>query len=291
MPAPCPQLVSHISKVLGQEPTAWQQLQGGQTNSIWKIGTTAGDRVIKIFARGGGNPLFPNSAQDEAAMLRHLSPQGLAPQLHFVTSFDDRSIVIYDHVSGESWHRDVAVAARALAMLHAQPAPTNLRHLPGGSERLTAQTAYLLALLPADIAEELQTLRPSNYVGEADFGVLLHGDPVPGNLIVGSNIAGSSHIKFIDWQCPAIGDPVEDLALFLSPAMQFVYRGTVLSTKERAAFLAAYGSEPIAQRVQALAPWYHWRMAAYCAWKLTQGQAIYRQGLVLEREALAQLIA
>jgi thiamine kinase len=40
--------------------------------------------------------------------------------------------------------------------------------------------------------------------------VLLHTDVVPGNLIL-----GDKGLQLIDWQCPAIGDPIVDIMMFL----------------------------------------------------------------------------
>lgn len=95
---------------------------------------------------------------------------------------------------------------------------------------------------------------------------LLHGDPVPGNLILSPDGP-----VLIDWQCPATGDPTEDLAIFLSPAMQMFYRGRPLSADEAATFLGAYGDAATVARYRALAPWHHWRMAAYCLWRMARG--------------------
>ena len=95
---------------------------------------------------------------------------------------------------------------------------------------------------------------------------LLHGDPVPANII-----AGARSLRLIDWQCPAIGDPCEDLAVFLSPAMQMTYRGSKLGTRETSEFLSAYPDPGIIARYRQLAPWYHWRMAAYCLWQAANG--------------------
>jgi aminoglycoside phosphotransferase (APT) family kinase protein len=59
----------------------------------------------------------------------------------------------------------------------------------------------------------------------------------------------------IDWQCPAVGDPCEDIAIFLSPAMQLAYRGTVLSRAEEQVFLTAYSDASTLKRYANIAPW------------------------------------
>ena len=41
-------------------------------------------------------------------------------------------------------------------------------------------------------------------------------------------------MRLIDWQCPALGDPAEDIACFLSPAMQVIYgAGPLDAARER----------------------------------------------------------
>ena len=55
--------------------------------------------------------------------------------------------------------------------------------------------------------------------------------------------------------------------MFLSPAMQSLYRGNVLTRDEEAQFAAAYPDHRVVARYYALKPWFHWRMAAYCCWR------------------------
>ncbi len=68
--------------------------------------------------------------------------------------------------------------------------------------------------------------------------------------------------------------------------MKVLYRGAPLSSVETDAFLTAYDAPDVVLRYHALAPYYHWRMAAYCLWQLENGRPDYAQGLDLERAAL-----
>ena len=67
-------------------------------------------------------------------------------------------------------------------------------------------------------------MTPPNHAEVAPVGhpCLIHGDTVPNNFIQSVDA-----LVLIDWQCPALGDPVLDLAIFLSPAMQQIARGRV----------------------------------------------------------------
>ena len=104
---------------------------------------------------------------------------------------------------------------------------------------------------------------------------------MPGNIV-----AHDGTLTLIDWQCPQIGDPTEDLALFLSPAMQQVYRGAPLSAAEEAAFLDRYPDPQLVARYLALRPWYHWRMAAYCLWRDQRDGRMPSRAFDLELAAL-----
>ena len=84
-----------------------------------------------------------------------------------------------------------------------------------------------------------------------------------------------------------MGDPTEDLSLFMSPAMQSLYRGAPLDTPERDEFLAAYPDRRVISRLLDLQPWYHWRMAAYCLWQGERGRPDYADAAELELEALS----
>ncbi|MEZ5715395.1 MAG: phosphotransferase [Paracoccaceae bacterium] len=171
--------------------------------------------------------------------------------------------------------------ARALARLHARPAPPGLRPTADGSTALARDTRAILARCPTESAAPLFDLAPRGSVPPSGAACLLHGDAVPGNLI--RTRAG---IALIDWQCPAVGDPVHDLAVFLSPAMQLIYRGSALSPAETAGFLGSYGRTDVVDRYRALAPWLHWRIAAYCLWRSTQAAADYEAAMALELQHL-----
>lgn len=255
----------------------WQPLPGGQTNQLWRVG----DLVVKRYVPQNANPCFPNDPVHEAAVLQHLSGQGLAPRLTKRVELNGVDYLLYTHLDGGNWRQDTAPVGAMLRRLHNVPVLAGLRQLPGGSVANVDQVEAILLSLPSDIVAEIQVKRPLTEVAPAKTQVLLHGDAVPGNIIV-----TNEGLRLIDWQCPAIGDPVEDLAIFLSPAMQQIYRGSPLSDSEIDVFLASYGDDAVVSRLLALRPWHHWAMAAYCGWKAVRGAPNYRQAMQLELDAL-----
>lgn len=247
-------------------PARWVVLDGGRTNKTWRVTDGARQIVVKLFPQNSPNPLFPNDPLNEIRALRHLEPHNLAPRLldHFATPFGQ--CVIYEHLKGETWKNDPAPVARLLKRLHRLDAPEGLRTPPDGSRALQRQGEMILELCPKPLADWARTLMPVVVIPPVGARCMLHGDPVAGNII-----GAGRDWRLIDWQCPATGDPCEDIAIFLSPAMQLAYRGIALSEPEKAAFLDAYDDDKVLKRYTNLAPWYHWRMIAYCLWQHATG--------------------
>jgi tRNA A-37 threonylcarbamoyl transferase component Bud32 len=259
----------------------WIRLHGGRTNHVWRVtGPEGGDPVVvKLYDKDADNPLFPNRPEDEARVLRALEGRGLAPRLlhHMVTRLGP--CLIYSHLEGAAWRRDPKTAAALLHRVHRVTPPQGLRLPPDGSIALEQQIIAILGRLGKSLAD-LPNL-PSQEIKPSGAACLLHGDPVPGNMI-----DCGERLMLIDWQCPAIGDPCEDIALFLSPAMQIAYRGEALSKTDESAFLSAYDDTETLCRYARLAPWYHARTLAYCLWQVEQGESAASDRAEAEHRAL-----
>ena len=256
----------------------WVRLCGGQTNTLWRVGAC----VVKLFNTANDNPIFPNDAKAEARILTHLAGTGLAPRVLQSCQTSLGPVILYDHTPGKGWAANAPLVAQTLAKLHAIKPPSGLRRSPNGSVEIAAQTHGILNALPPGAAAPIAALEPSGVIAPTHHKTLLHGDPVPGNLI-----RRGASLTLIDWQCPAIGDACEDIAHFLSPAMQIVYRGAPLTPRQKTMFLAALDPD-IAARYTLLAPWYHWRMVAYCAWKMAFGAPHYSPAKTAEIAALKE---
>ncbi|SDC73682.1 Phosphotransferase enzyme family protein [Ruegeria marina] len=217
------------------------------------------------------------------ACLKRLSETGLAPRLRATGEFANQAWALYDHAPGAPWRTNPRRAAEALAMLHALKPGLKLPEGCNGSRDLTCHTEEILSSCTPSARAEIEALRPDGPAIAAGRTCLIHGDPVPGNLLFDGD-----GVVLIDWQCPAIGDPAEDIAIFLSPAMQHVYRGKALTHDEEQAFLAAYADPEITGRYRALEPWFHWRMAAYCLWRAQNGAPDYAPAYRLEAAALTR---
>lgn len=267
----------------------WTVLHGGRTNDIWKVEDPRGARVVKRYVRAAATPLFRNDPLAELRVLAALNGTGLVPKVLCEAGTPADPVLVYAHQAGQVWREGPQRVARTLKALHEQPVTEGLTALPAapdGSDALAHQALAMLATLPGTQAARLAPPVPIPHVPPSRVRRLLHGDPVPDNLVCPADDPKALPV-LIDWQCPALGDPILDLAIFLSPAMQQIARGRPLSPEERQLFLAAYDDPAATQRLNALQPVLHWRMAAYCLWKMQQDRPDMAYGPALAAELAA----
>jgi thiamine kinase len=271
-----------VARGLCASGARWSKMDGGRTNSVWKVGVGQSAIICKVFASPSDNPLYPNQASSEEAALKSLDQSGLAPD--FLTSFQSEAgdVLVYRHLEGGPWSGDAAPVAKLLAQVHAAPTYSGLRTMASGSEALRAQVHEICADCRGVSRVSLDVDAP--FVPSIDKVRLIHTDVVANNIVV------TPHgLRLIDWQCPAQGDPCEDLASFLSPAMQYLYGDGALSPAQVEAFLSAYPDQEIVARYKRLAPLFHLRIAAYCLWKAERGGSPdYAEAMKCEVSAIDQ---
>lgn len=241
----------------------WTALAGGRTNRLWRVGSFS----VKLFDSAASSPLFPNDAKAEAKALDLFGPLGFAPRLRAAGA----DWLIYDHIDGAVWAGDPAPVARVLHRLHGTQIPKgSFRNAANGSAAVLADAGQIYPMSGGPVDPALGPVP----------AVPIHADAVSGNVL-----QSASGPVLIDWQCPAMGDPVEDLCTFISPAMSWLYCGTPCSADRAEAFLAAYPDAAVVARARVMLPVYRWRIAAHCAWKAARGDADYAQALKLELAA------
>lgn len=248
-------------------PLSVTALSGGFWNDNVRVRGPGLDWVVKRYRRDQRESLFPNLPGAEARALEVLRGHGVAPEpVAFVEDADGQApVLIYEFWPGETWRSDVRQVAHLLRRLHAVPAGdlAGFRHLPMTAHDVLLEADQLLAALPPEadgLATTLRSLRPPpDETNPPGRRALVHTDVGAGNLIV-----GPGGVRLIDWQCPGLGDPAQDLWAFLSPAFQILFGHAPLTPDETAAFLAAYGDPATAARMGQLAPSLAFRMAAYC---------------------------
>lgn len=259
----------------------WTALAGGRTNRVWRVRSTEGDFVCKLYRGRDDNPLFANDPQAEFDCLTALAGRSIAPEPARMMQRGGGTVLLYRYLEGPVWRRDVEPVAELLRRVHGIRPPDGLRKSPVGTAAVLAQADRILASVSDQAARRLLALRPEVDVPPVADVCFLHGDVVPANLL-----QTPDGLRLIDWQCPALGDPADDLACFLSPAMQVVYGCGPLDAGQVEAFLGAYGDPQVTERCKALRPAQHYRMAAYCLWRVEQGAQDYRAAFEAEAAAL-----
>lgn len=239
-------------------------LAGGRTNLVWR----AGDRVLKLYRPERATPLFTNDPDAEWRVLHALDGRRIGPVPRERGTSPFGPWMIADWLPAATSGNDVADLARLLFRVHSTAPPPGLTTAATGS----AVIAQGRAMLPAGHPLLLRPVPPPP--PDPPRLCLIHRDPVPTNVIF--TAAGA---RLVDWQCPALGDPAEDLAHALSPAMHVLYTGAPMSAKDQERFLSAYPDVEIVARYRAGEAAWHWRMSVYCAWQVARGNHAYEAAL------------
>lgn len=235
-------------------------LKGGYWNAVYRIQGAGFDLVLKQFAETLEGGLFPTIADAEARALEQLSGLEIAPDFHsFWPQAPGGAVLLYRFVPGQMWQGDCDVSGKLFQQLHSASVAGPFRPLPMTPQALLDQADSLYAdYRDSEWGLTLAQLRPALVEVAAIEPVLVHTDCGPGNII-----QNQRQQVFIDFQCPGLGDPCEDLTCFLSPGIFHLYGLQALTEADEKLFLAAYGDADMVQRLQVMRPFYSYRLAAY----------------------------
>jgi thiamine kinase len=263
------------SKKIISSQTLWYPQTGGRTNKVWRIKGEK-DLICKLYLETLTNPLFNNTPYAEYACLLWLDEKDIAPKPYKFLQTPFGEVLLYNFIKGETWSHDVEAVSELLNRIRKHKCPKGLRVLSNLPSDIIQTGFEIINKLNRFHKNKLNKVCPDVSIPDIE-PVLLHTDVVPGNLIL-----GDKGLRLIDWQCPAIGDPIVDIMMFLSPGMHEIYGPGKLSTKDHEVFLMSLSSD-LRNRYNIIGPLYHWRLAAYCFWKAEQGFIEY------ERAALAEI--
>lgn len=248
-------------------------MQGGRTNYVWRDA----NRVIKLYSDKAATPLFPNSPELEWRALVNLKGTRLAPEPidHLKTPMGQ--LIIYKLEDGQTGYDQIEDVARLLSSVHSSPRPPTLVKAKLGADIIS----HGMSMIAADSA---LCARAPVAPPHPDDLCFIHRDPTPANIV-----QTSSELRLIDWQCPAIGDPLEDICHFLSPGMHTLYGFRPPTAGARKRFLHAYANSDTSDRYFSDGVAFHWRMACYCEWQISNGNTDYLPALEAELRLLDQL--
>ena len=259
----------------------WHAQTGGQTNKVWRL-IGEKDLICKLYLETNTNPLFNNTPEEEYKCLLWLEGSNIAPKPYKYLKTPFGEVLLYNFIKGESWSHDVSTVSELLTQIRKHKYPKGLRILSCCPSDIKQTGIEITNKLNKYHQNELINICSDVEVSDIE-PVLLHTDVVPGNLIL-----GDGGLRLIDWQCPAIGDPIVDIMMFLSPGMHEIYGPGKLSMKDHEAFLMSLTSN-LRNRYNIIGPLYHWRLAAYCFWKAEQGFIEYENAAFAEIDLLKMI--
>jgi thiamine kinase len=249
------------SKKLASRPYSINRLRGGAWNEVFRVTSSASDIVIKRFVNVLEGTLFPNLPAAEALALERLSGLAVAPDpIAFFPETEWGKVLVYRFHDGDSWSGDVGLVADLLKRKLPVDA-SGFREVPIDPAGVIAEGDRLFERCDQDHrVDGFRKSRPrARTLPTLSRRVLIHTDVGPTNLI-----SGPAGLRLIDWQCPAAGDPAEDVFSFLTPAWQILSFREPLSANERSDFLSSYDDHALAERLCILEPAFIYRAASYC---------------------------
>ena len=192
-------------------------LTGGFWNRVYRLRSkqlSTLDWVVKQFADVPANPMFPILPAAEYAALQFLKGHQCAPTpLAFIADSPVGSLLVYEYVKGSYWNGDLEATATLLGRVHSIPidpfAANAFRQLPSDAPNLLTHAEVMLQRHESalsDSVRELSRRLSFETVHPIRNGVLVHTDCGPGNIV-----SSPDGLRLIDWQCPGIGDGLQDV--------------------------------------------------------------------------------
>ncbi|MDB4017174.1 phosphotransferase [Amylibacter sp.] len=261
--------------------TVWYAQTGGQTNKVWRLEGEK-DLICKLYLESKTNPLFNNNPEAEYRCLLWLEGSDIAPKPYKYLKTPFGEVLLYNYIKGQTWSHNVSTVSELLTRVHKHKYLKDLRTLSALPSDIRGTGFKIIDKLNSYHKNKLNMICPDVSISDIE-PVLLHTDVVPGNLII-----GKEGLRLIDWQCPAIGDPIVDIMMFLSPGMHEIYGSGKLSMKDHETFLLNLIPK-LRNRYNILGPLYHWRLAAYCFWKAEQGFIEYEKAALAEIDLLKMI--
>jgi aminoglycoside phosphotransferase (APT) family kinase protein len=255
------------TEILDDPNVRIDRLTGGYLNQVFRVrGKEGGDDidwVIKAFMPETELALFPNLPEDERKATYLASTIGRAPVPVSYFETEDGPVLVYEYCEGEIWREGVGEVGRLLRDLRTlETTEYGFREVPIQPAEILAEGDAFLPKIRSETRWDLAQARPAPIAVDTVPRCFLHTDIGPGNIIVAKD---TGRLVVIDWQCPAVGDPVQDVIAFLSPAFQILYGRRPVTPNQEAEFFEAYDDPELKQRYDMMLPYYDWRMAGYCA--------------------------
>ena len=261
--------------------TVWHAQTGGRTNKVWRL-IGEKDLICKLYLETKLTHSLITLQKLSINVCFGLMVQVLRQSPINILKTPFGEVLLYNYIKGHTWSHDVETVSELLTRIRKHKYPKGLRILSNLPSDIKQTGFEIINRLNDYHKNQLMNICPDVSISDIE-PVLLHTDVVPGNLIL-----GDEGLRLIDWQCPAIGDPIVDIMMFLSPGMHEIYGSGKLSMKDHETFLMNL-TPKLRSRYNILGPLYHWRLAAYCFWKAEQGFIEYEKAALAEIDLLKMI--
>ena len=242
-------------------------LTGGFWNDVYRLQGNGRDWVLKHFRAANPDSLYPILPQAEALALQTLRGLQIAPEP--VAFLPDGPLLVYEYFAGDVWREDMVGVGRLLRRLHDVPVPpdSGFRHLPLTPADILQQGDHILEQAEPDaLVQQLHAARPIPQLRPPlSHLALVHTDAWVGNFI-----QNGREIRLIDWQCPGLGNAVEDVWTFLESGYEMLLGRHRFSEQVQAEFWQGYGQTAMRHHLRYMAPYYAYRVAAHCCLRQQQ---------------------
>ena len=260
------------------------------TCRFWKMDVPGRSYIIKeFFPEAEDNPLYPTLPKQEADALSGLARHQLAPDLEvFAVSPVGTPVLVYGYPAPQDNEIDVAEAAELIGRFAAlKELVPGHQTVPAGYHEVLWRGDEMLAAIPdSRKAANLKRLRPldADVPQRAVERSLVHR-----SVCLGTILATGAGARLIDWQFAGLGDPVEDIACFVSPGLAMLYGLHPLVAHAEQMFLKHYPDRNTVSRFLEERSAYHWCFACYCLYRhetlmLANAPAARAYGRALEEE-------
>ena len=278
---PSSALVSAVKALdLNVADRPWVKLSGGHSNCLWRVETLTGTIVVKSYPKVWNNPVFGNSPELESLSLELFAPLNVSPAKLGGGTADGAAFLVYEHLN----QVDKPVCTEEVGRLLRQVHKVDLSKSSLGNVAAQAPNP-IISLLQTDTIwpEKLKMAleEAQQNISKSKVRCLLHGDPTLSNIVQSEN-----GLRLLDWQCPRLGDPCWDIAVFMSPAMRMAYGHSEIISEEADQFFYGYGEQTVRDRFETKQTSYSAIFAAYSFLQMQKGQLEYTTGFEAEMALL-----
>lgn len=195
-----------LAQIPGWEDAICTELEGGLTNSVWKLSVDGRSAVLKMDEQPRKLPF--SCRHDEAVIQSTAAYAGIAPKVILA----EAGFILSDFVDGTVWSADHLVDFKNLTQLgcalrHVHDLPLTGRAF----DPLRAATRYIemIAVADARVVHRCKRIIEARRVPQKPS--CCHNDLVAENLLT-PHCAQRSKLLFLDWEFACDNTPYFDLA-------------------------------------------------------------------------------